>query len=384
MSIPHFSKNGFLPKGIHKISGEEFIDHFCNSEYRSGYKKAITDIFDYAVQRNAEYLFVGGSFIANVDEPNDIDCLIVFRENSHIPPRSERLIIEGVSIDVMFASLDNKVVIDSYIHLFSHSRYNHEVGMIQLDLYKKNQEWEIQHPGYEDYEIIKQAYINRHIIDLNKPKGVLVTIHGLLSTAEWNKEIAPLASSQGWIFAPFIYNENTPDLLINKNKRDVIINEFREWIFDLSKRFEGGISVIAHSFGTYLLASYLEGFEEPPVTFNTIILSGAILNSNFDWEKHKGVSVGKVLNEIAPNDQWVKFMPEKFLKKLLCIDPLMGKAGIDGFNQECNIVKQTTNRIFTHNNVIKRDVIQNKWIPFLDANRNSFREEFMKKIKNEL
>ncbi|PHA94962.1 hypothetical protein COE79_29415 [Bacillus toyonensis] len=132
------------------------------------------------------------------------------------------------------------------------------------------------------------------------------------------------------------------------------------------------------------MASYLEGFEEPPVTFNTIILSGAILNSSFEWEKHKGVSVGKVLNEIAPNDQWVKFMPEKFLKKLLCIDPLMGKAGIEGYNQECNIVKQTTNRIFTHNNVIKRDVIQNKWIPFLNANRNSFRKEFMKKIKNEL
>ena len=364
---------GKLDKGIHKCTGQEFIKVFCNNDYRKKFNKAVTDIFDYALQTNVQYLFIGGSFITNEKEPSDIDCLLVYKELSHIPRESERLVVGGIYLDIMFTSLDNKEIVDSYIHLFTHSRFGQELGVVQVELHEKNEKWEIVHPGLKKFEIIKAAYINRSFIRVKEPTGILVTVHGLLSTGEWNKEIAPIASSQGWTVAPYIYKGNTPDLLVRSNKRKEIVDNFREWIFELRNRFDGDMSVIAHSFGTYIIGSYLKGFEDPPVNFNNIILTGSILNSDYDWESLRGKSVGKILNEIAPEDEYVRYLPERY-KRVLKIDSSMGRSGTEGFKQESPMIVQSTNSIFTHNNVIKRDVISHKWMPFLDANRNSLWE----------
>lgn len=119
----------------------------------------------------------------------------------------------------MFASFEHENIVHSYVHLFTMNRFGAKVGIVQIDLYDENEEWQIVHPGIEEFEIIKRAYIDRHVEDLNAHKGIIVTIHGLLSHAEWNKEIAPIASSQGWIFAPYMYNCQYPNLLLNSEKR---------------------------------------------------------------------------------------------------------------------------------------------------------------------
>ncbi|WP_342404251.1 hypothetical protein [Brevibacillus sp. FSL K6-2834] len=194
-----------------------------------------------------------------------------------------------------FCSLDNKEIVDTYIHFFSQYGLLKKIGIVQVVLYHEDEEWEIQHyPDPSSLEIVQRAYINRHFVDVYQPNGVIVTIHGLLSKGEWNSEIVPSASSQGWIVAPYIYDSNTPDLLTRPNKRTEFIDNFRDWIYDLSEyRFPGyPISVIAHSFGTYIIAAYLDRFEEfSPVHFNCIILTGSIINSDFNWEKHRGSKV---------------------------------------------------------------------------------------------
>ncbi|MGG1335081.1 hypothetical protein ABE196_01095 [Bacillus subtilis] len=365
---------GLLDPGVHNCTGDQFVKTFCESDTRRKFKKAVTDIFDYAVQTNAQFLFIGGSFITSEDEPSDIDCLLVYKKLENIPRGSDRLIVGGIYLDIMFTSMDQKEIVDSYIHLFTHTRFGVQIGIVQVELNSKGEKWEIVHPGVDKYEIIKAAYIDRTMIRVKESSGILVTIHGLLSAGEWNKEIAPIASNEGWTFAPYIYKDNSPELLINPKKRQEIVDGFRDWIFDLKSRFEGEISVIAHSFGTYIIGAYLKGFENPPVEFNNIILTGSILNSNYDWESVRGKSVGKVLNEIAPEDQWVKLIPTKIIKKLL-MDPLMGRSGTEGFNQPSPIIAQSKNSIFNHNNVIKRDIISHKWMPFLEANKNSLWDE---------
>lgn len=373
MTIPEFTTKGSLPPGIIYCDGNEFIDRFCNSEYRENYTKAITDIFDFSVGTYASCLFVGGSFITKEEFPNDIDCLILYEKDEYIPPRSERLKVGNIKVDIMFASKEHMHIVHSYIYLFSRNRYGAEVGVIQINLYEEDNEWQIVHPGIDEYEIIKRAYVGRHIEELNEHKGILVTIHGLLSHAEWNKEIAPISSSQGWIFAPYIYNFQTPDLLSNVKKRKDIIDNFRTWIYELSARYEEPISVIAHSFGTYILAAYLQGFEEPPVRFNCVILTGSIINPDFDWSKHFLTNVSRVLNEIAPNDQYVKFMPNSDFKKYIGMDTLFGNSGTTGFAKKYDsILIESTNNIFDHNNVIKRDIIETKWMPFLNANQYAY------------
>ncbi len=387
MQIPDFTIEGKLPDGIHICSGEEFIDKFCTDNIRQNFVKPISDILDYAKSKGAIQVFIGGSFVTANKSPQDLDCVIVFNEDRYIPSNTEKVSIQGLKFDILFASLDNTMIIDSYIKLFSTCKYGGKnIGIIQIDLYGHNRTWEIRHvPNDEEFEIIKRVYNDRSLIDLKEKKGILVSIHGLLSDAEWNKEIAPVASNQDWIFAPYIYSTNKPDLLFRPNKRDCIVDDFRSWLYELQERFEGRISIIAHSFGTYIIASYLDGFdnekEYPPVVFNSIILTGSILNTNFDWEKYRGISVGSVYNMIAPNDEYVKYMPETDLKKYIGMSDIFGVAGKEGFDSKTSILMQSTNNIFNHSNTIKRDVIESKWMPFLNANINSYEREMFEYLK---
>jgi hypothetical protein len=331
----------------------------------------LVNILDWAKCKHASTIFVGGSFVTNAEKPHDLDCLIVFPHEDSIPHKSELLTIESTQLDIQFCAQSDSKLLDTFLYLFTHTRWREPVGIVNVDLYGSGKPWQIIfYPDGEDYEIIKRAYINRHYVDHYEPNGVLVSIHGLLSKASWNAEISPIASSQNWVFAPFLYDDvNTPDLLINEPKAKQVVERFREWIYDIQSRYQHNISVIAHSFGTYILARYICGFSEfLPIRLNAAILTGSILNEDFDWENHRGVRIGQVLNEVAPNDQWVKHMPKL---KWIYSDPLYGKSGVVGFKKPCDIVVQMTNEIFDHNNVIKRDVIERHWMPFLMANRDA-------------
>src|SRR5438477_2946152 len=113
-----FNEKGYLSKGIHPLSGEGFIETFCNSDYRKQYTKTISDIFDFARDRGAPLILFGGSFISNKKEPEDIDCIIVFTNDSDIPRKTEEIIISGVKLDVLFGSLESSDVVDTYLSFF--------------------------------------------------------------------------------------------------------------------------------------------------------------------------------------------------------------------------------------------------------------------------
>ncbi|EMJ9289225.1 hypothetical protein R8O76_004940 [Klebsiella michiganensis] len=384
-NIPDFTAKGYLPKGRHSCSAQQFIDRFCAvNEKRLALKKAFIDILDFANSRNAICVFVGGSYVTSKEDPHDLDVVIVLQCKEHIPSRSERLVLEGKRTDIMFCSADDPVVTASFIKLLSFERYGSGVGVMQINLNHPDEPWVTHHePDDDTYEVIKRAYFNRHLVDLNEAPGVLVTIHGIMTHAEWNANLIPIASSQGWVVAPYIYGYTTPDILLNKGKRKEAVDAFRDWIYSIKRDFcQNGeqISVIAHSFGTYLIGAYLDGFKEfPPVNFNTLILTGSILNEGYDWESCVGYKVARVRNEIAPNDQWVSWM-QRNPSEWLGLDPLFGQAGTKGFNSPSKILTQPTNKIFDHNNVIKKDVITTMWMPFLNSNKHAAEEEGFKRI----
>ena len=101
---------------------------------------------DFAKNRYAIHIFVGGSFITDNNKPNDIDCVMVFLKDKYIPPYTERVSIAGLRFDILYASLESRNIIDSYLSLFSSGRNGEEdLGIIQIDLYEKNETWEIKH-----------------------------------------------------------------------------------------------------------------------------------------------------------------------------------------------------------------------------------------------
>ncbi|WP_151735235.1 DUF6932 family protein [Paenibacillus tengchongensis] len=384
MPIPDFNKNGYLPKGLHKCSSNEFYQRFCvatvnkpgREERLDGIiREQMKDIFEemlyFAAQRGSKMIIFGGSFITNQPYPDDIDCIIIVPNEKCIPSKSETFIVSNCKIDAIFITEDNEENIYRMINLFSRNRFNMEVGLVGVLV--DDSEDITDYDDYDEFYNLEShledmlIYTSRHIITGYQKKGLLITIHGLNTYAEWNYELAPIVSSDHWIFAPFRYG-NVKSPLLKDGKK--IIEQFRDWVYEIKTRYRMNPSVIAHSYGTFVLASYLHlTNSKPAVTFNDIILTGSILSPHFDWKScFDSGSVKRVYNLIAPNDPWVPHI-EKI--KWINNHPLYGNSGVTGFEvpEDLAIFQEERIPLFDHSSMLKRDVFEQKVMRFLNASR---------------
>ena len=60
---------------------------------------------------------------------------------------------------------------------------------------------------------------------------------------------------------------------------------------------------------------------------------------------------------------------------------MFGKSGIDGFENESLMLIQSSYNILSHTNSIKRDIIETKWMPYLNANKSALRIEMLDYFK---
>lgn len=381
MSIPSFENDGLLPSGAHECTGSEFIERFGTGPRRKDFAKAIQDVLDFSLSKGATNILVGGSFVTAAKEPSDFDCVIIFPEENQIPDRTERLSIDGTRLDIFFCALTQPRIVSSFVKLFSETRANRKVGIVLINLWDKEGQalWNvIQDVDDDTLEIIKRVYFNRQIVDRNNSHKALITVHGIRTYAEWNAEVAHISSSSGWIFAPFTFGFFDIAQLANASERNLIVDRFRSHINDIVDKYSCDVSVIAHSFGTYVVAKYLLGFDIPPVSIDTLILTGSILSESLDLDQFRG-RAAVIVNEVAPNDDIVQWARAATLWR----DDLVGKSGMSGFIKPSSRLEQRTSQIFDHNNVIKRDVVTKRWMPLLEAGRGSGRREAMKiAVKN--
>lgn len=380
MPLPPFAPDGFLPDGIWTASGKEFVSRFCSGEYRQSLTKAVTDIFDFALERGATRVLVGGSFVAQRDKPRDIDCAIIFEDENQIPSRVERLELETTSLDVFFCSQDQPKLLASMVALFRSNRSGRAVGVVDVLLRSEGggRLWDtLQYPDDETLQIVQRAYFNRHLVERKTENRALITVHGIRSHGEWSAEVCHIASSNGWIVAPFSYGYTDASVFLRPSKRREIVDRFRDHIHEIVTLYDTEVSVIAHSFGTYVVAKYLLGFDVPPIGVDTLILTGAVLNENLDLSDFYG-RAGHILNEVAPNDSWVRFPPLARFQ-----DKLFGRAGRVGFKETPSRLEQRSSDVFDHNNVIKRDVVVQRWMPRLEVNVGSWRRDAYAKMRGE-
>ena len=80
-----YNKYGYLDFGIHQMTADEFIYTFWDQGNRGKYKSAVTNIFDFAKEKGAKRIILGGSFLSTKENPNDLDCMIVFYKDISIP-----------------------------------------------------------------------------------------------------------------------------------------------------------------------------------------------------------------------------------------------------------------------------------------------------------
>lgn len=367
------------PESKHSCSGSEFLDAFCVDEDRQVYYNAITDIFNYAKMKGARRIFVGGSFIDLTRQPSDFDCLIVFNRVYDVPDFIDSSIMGDLAFDILYASEDEPNIVDAFIDLFKSTRDgldNHPV--VEVILNSRFKEWVVTYnPSNNERAIISNAYKRRTVIERRKSRGLLITIHGVNTKAFWNSRFAPLACSQGWIFAPFIYN-NPIWLLFSKSERDKVLRKFNEYFFEVCTRYEASrVSVVAHSFGTYIIAKFLLNYLKDnnfTAMIDSIVLTGGIVDSDYDWSAYYPEKVGRILNFSTKNDKWVRLMPySNKIKQYLMSDSdgIFGKCGYSGLNtveKYPQFIRNKESQFLTHTNPLENVMLEGEIMPFLNAN----------------
>jgi hypothetical protein len=188
-------------------------------------------------------------------------------------------------------------------------------------------------------------------------RHVVMSLHGIRTRGTWQKELAPELSRHGWVTAPLDYGFfGAIGLLLPWARRKRV-----DWLRDEYSRSCTQLgcsrpSIIAHSFGTYLVARSIEVYE---LQFDRIIFCGSIVRRDFPWsEVFSRDLVRHVLNDYGRLDVWAR------IAEWVVQDA--GQSGLEGFKDNAGgRVVQREHAAFRHSDYFYLKNYQDNWVPFL-------------------
>ena len=189
-------------------------------------------------------------------------------------------------------------------------------------------------------------------------KRVVITLHGIRTFAPWQKDLADELGKAGFNTKSLQYGYFSGLKLIRPAYRKKQLEWFRDQYTIIRKEYPDTVpSIIAHSFGTYIIAKALEVFDG--IKFDQVILCGSIIPRDFNWHELFGRGqVKRVLNECARKDIVVKASPF-FIKDA-------GASGVYGFSQgdNTNLCQRFISK-FGHSDYLHVLNFTENWFPFL-------------------
>lgn len=180
----------------------------------------------------------------------------------------------------------------------------------------------------------------------------VISVHGIRTRGKWQKDLSPALSGAGFTYEPLDFGSfGALMLLIPFFRRRKV-----KWLRDELATNKSAPSVIAHSFGSYLVAKALE--MDPHLKFGRIILCGSIVRRDFPW--HILISGGRVeavLNCSSKSDLWPRVVT--------WLVPDAGPSGTLGFNGPSAFVFEERHAAFGHSGWFYSAHYAQSWIPFL-------------------
>ena len=143
--IPTFTREGFLPPGIHQATLDEFKERFVifqRSDRRFRIFAQLEKLLDQTVRtRIVKRILIAGSFVSAKPEPNDFDCVVVLDPSivgKPLQPFEYHLVSRKMAQhlfggDVMPA-LDNSMALQQYLEFFQTTRDGKRVGIVEIQL----------------------------------------------------------------------------------------------------------------------------------------------------------------------------------------------------------------------------------------------------------
>lgn len=191
-----------------------------------------------------------------------------------------------------------------------------------------------------------------------EPKSHLVIlVHGIRDIARWQNEVGRALESEGFIVEHTSYGRlNLFRFLVPFTDRFRAKAVDRVWTdiqhaMDLHKQAE--VSIIAHSFGTYVVTRLLR--KQFNLKLNRLILCGAVVRYNFEFEQIQDRFVPPLLNDVGTADPWPA-MAESLTTGY-------GSAGTFGFNRPG--VRDRYHNGKGHGHFLNAEFARTYWAPFL-------------------
>ncbi len=95
--IPPLDDNGYRPAGIHPATLAEIEARFGQgSELRRVQTESLRWLVDLARRAGVARLVINGSFVTDVSEPNDVDCVLLIGPDFPNDTQAERELIRGL------------------------------------------------------------------------------------------------------------------------------------------------------------------------------------------------------------------------------------------------------------------------------------------------
>lgn len=196
---------------------------------------------------------------------------------------------------------------------------------------------------------------------LRQKRKVVVSVHGIESQGVWQKDLSPLISERGWIFYPLHYGVFRAYRFLQPWQRSAMITWFREKYREVRNRYGDVVpSIIAHSFGTYIVSEALDIYDG--IRVDKVILCGSIVRRDFDWAKiFRRKQATLVRNDFARED-----FPAR-ISTFFAWDT--GPSGMEGFVTKHERLIDTAFERYKHGSVFGYDHYETHWIPFLEEDR---------------
>jgi len=171
---------------------------------------------------------------------------------------------------------------------------------------------------------------------------VVAALPGIRTTGIWASAIAPLAAMRNFIPALLNYGYFPALWMYIAPIRNAQVRWLRNEYDTMRERT--GIerpSIVAHSFGTWLLGELLRRYDD--VQFDKVIITGSVLPRDYDWVRLlENKRVLAVHHEVATADSWPKWAD--WVSRV--IRPhVFGQAGVHGFNQTHPLMTQSVQDI---------------------------------------
>jgi hypothetical protein len=129
--IPPFNETGVLPPGVHAATLAEIEARFgVQSELRRVQMESIRWLVQLAIKAGVLRIVLNGSFVTDIIEPNDVDCVLLGADPTQNPTAEDELLQGLPFLEILLVGTDdfNRLVNVT----FASDRFGASKGMIEV------------------------------------------------------------------------------------------------------------------------------------------------------------------------------------------------------------------------------------------------------------